>query len=103
MSVTKKKAEGGGYVVTALPYDGLFKADLIDTQIGSKGATRKFVEMIYLCLDSKVVTITKNGKEVELSYVRNLDIFKEDEAAELYEIGHLIEEAITPAEDDVKK
>jgi len=103
MSVTKKKAEGGGYVVTALPYDGLFGADLIDTQIMNKGKTRKFVEMVYCCLDNEVVTITKNGKEVELPYVRSLDILKSDEAIEFYEIGDLIERAITTSEDDVKK
>jgi len=103
MSLVNKQVEGSGYVVTAKPFDGIFKAEVIDTQIGKKGATRKFVEMVYLCLDRKVVEITKDGESVELDHVRKLDIFDAEQAEELYTIGHLIEEAITPTDAEIKK
>jgi len=103
MDLLHKSAKESGYIVTANPFDGLFKASLIDTQTGDKGATRKLVEMIYLAVDEDAVTIKKNGKDFTAEDVRNLDQFKSDEAKDLYILGGLIEDVIITTEETKKK
>lgn len=87
----KKK---GRYSVTALDYDGLFKADVLDIQVGKGKAIRKLTELVYLCVDNKAVEVKDGGKVMDLQTIRDLDLFDADECAQFMEIGHLISMAL---------